>query len=136
MLARTGGVRARASATLVETGLLGRSVPLAGTAGLTLTAEEQYSVDDTGGAGSDRWLATLRGYRHQFYSGGAEVILFHWHPIGLSRITEPHLHVGEGRLRGLHVPSGEIGLGRIIEFAIRELRAVPTRDDWESLISV
>ncbi len=131
-LLATAPVRATAAGEIVRVGVIAGEIALRATNGMGLTTEAEYMLSDTGAPGPWRWQAALRGYRHQFYAQDRDALLFHWHPSGLSHVLEPHIHVGEGRLAGLHIPSGAVGLADIVRFAIRELRTIPTRRDWDA----
>jgi len=81
-------------------------------------------------------------YRYQIYDlEGTELLLYHWHPDGLSSVTTPHMHapcaprislprprttkprqVDIGRL---HLPTNHILLEDIIELLIRDLGIEP-----------
>lgn len=45
------------------------------------------------------------------------------------------IHVGERWFGKVHLPTGVVGLERIVALAITELGAKPLRDDWERLIA-
>lgn len=82
---------------------------------------------------------------------GQEFLSYHWHPAGLSHVTEPHLHLSSrlrpvevastGRvphelsLADLHVPTGRVELADVVRLLIRELAVRPLRDDWEAVLS-
>jgi len=45
------------------------------------------------------------------------------------------IRVGDRWLGKVHLPTGAVGLDRIVALAIVELGAAPLREDWERLIS-
>lgn len=81
-----------------------------------------------------------------------EIVVYHWHPIGASPITTPHLHVSAAgaivlkqragsRLAGrktqlgrFHLPTGDIQLEDIVELLIREFAVEPLRPDWATVL--
>jgi hypothetical protein len=70
-------------------------------------------------------------------SDNVEVLAYHWHPDGTSRVTWPHLHVGAvvpPVLPRTHLPSGYILLQDIIRLAIEELGVVARRADWREVV--
>jgi hypothetical protein len=77
------------------------------------------------------------GYNYAIEHDGRDLVSYHWHPQGESPITWPHMHVGTdihvgGRWFGkAHLPTGVVGLERVVALAITELGAKPLRDDWE-----
>jgi len=78
---------------------------------------------------------------------GREILAYHWHPEGVSPITEPHLHLS-GRLRpfdlgdrdtavrlgGMHLPTGIVTLARMVHLLIAEFGAEPRRADWQAIL--
>jgi hypothetical protein len=44
------------------------------------------------------------------------------------------VRVGDRSLGKVHLPTGTVGLERVVAMAITELGAKPLRDDWERLI--
>ncbi len=78
---------------------------------------------------------------------GGELLAFHWHPVGVSPVTRPHLHlpgrlpaleIEPGReafaLGGMHVPTGFLALADVVRLLIEEFRVVPRRPDWRSIL--
>jgi len=45
-----------------------------------------------------------------------------------------NIQVGDRWLGKVHLPTGAVGLERVVALAITELGATPLRDDWERLI--
>ena len=45
-----------------------------------------------------------------------------------------NIQVGDRWLGKVHLPTGAVGLERVVALAIAELGAKPLRDDWERLI--
>jgi hypothetical protein len=83
---------------------------------------------------------------------GQDLVVYDWHPIGLSPVTTPHLHVpaaasvvlaqraGTPRadarmhLGSLHLPTGPISLTDVVRMLITEFRVDPIRSDWERVL--
>jgi hypothetical protein len=114
----------------------GDPVRLRGEARLTLDATEQYRVHED----ANGWRVEIVGYLYAIGYDGRELVAYHWHPHGDSPITRPHMHVGadirvgDRWLGKVHLPTGAVGLERIVALAIAELGAEPLRDDWERLV--
>lgn len=87
------------------------------------------------------WVTATR-YRYQIYDlAGTELLLYHWHPDGLSSVTAPHLHaacaprVSLPRPRAteprqvdvgkVHLPTNHVVLEDVIELLIRDLGVEP-----------
>ena len=71
---------------------------------------------------------------------GAELVAYHWHPAGGSRVGWPHLHVSdpllssESKLQKTHLPTGEIQFEHVLRALITEFGVSPRRTDWEHVI--
>jgi hypothetical protein len=104
---------------------------------LRLSVAEHYEVHED----ADGWHVEIVGYLYALEYEDRELVAYHWHPQGESPITWPHMHVGAdirvgGRwLAKVHLPTGAVGLERVVALAIAELGAEPQRDDWERLIA-
>lgn len=77
-----------------------------------------------------------------------EVLAFHWHPTGLSNVTDPHLHLSSrlgqiemGRnqapldLAEMHIPTGFVTLEDVVRLLITEFGITPLRSDWDALLT-
>lgn len=76
-----------------------------------------------------------------------EILAFHWHPTGLSNITDPHLHLS-GRLNpidmgrdqeplplaDMHLPTGFVTLEDVVRLLITEFGITPRRADWDGIL--
>ncbi len=102
---------------------------------LTVVVEFQVEEGDRPG----RFAATLDGYRNGIrHADGPMHLAYHWHPVGVSPVTWPHLHVG-GTVAGIdlsraHLPTGQVALPDVLRFAIVDLGVRPLRDDWPDLL--
>jgi len=84
----------------------------------------------------------LSGYSFQIIDGfKTELLVYHWHPNGLSRVRTPHIHVGSsiGRndviaISDLHLPPGIVSLAAIVRFLIVEIGVEPNRPDWDRML--
>jgi hypothetical protein len=71
----------------------------------------------------------------------SEILAYHWHPHGLSRITTPHLHLGlaaQVRQRDLaraHLPTGLIALTDFIELLIEGFGVEPRLKNWREVLA-
>ncbi len=83
---------------------------------------------------------------------GRELVVYDWHPIGLSPVTTPHLHVpaaasvvlaqragtpradARTHLGSLHLPTGPINLADVVRMLITEFRVDPIRSDWKRVL--
>lgn len=77
-----------------------------------------------------------------------EVLAYHWHPVGLSPITYPHVHLS-GRLSpldagpgaepvalgGMHLPTGPVTLADVVRLLITEFGIAPRRADWDAVLA-
>lgn len=82
------------------------------------------------------WRIETMGYHYGIEDrDGSEIIVFHWHPLGLSRETDPHLHLGPAAgvqriaLSAAHVPTGRLASEDALQLAVA-LGARPRRSDW------
>lgn len=115
----------------------GDAVELKGNSGLTLSFAEHFALVDQ----ANGWATVRTAYFIAVgQQGGGELLAFHWHPPGASRIRTPHLHVGaEVRvgsrwLPKVHVPTGPIALQDVLLLCIHELDVEPVRDDWRVVL--
>src|SRR5262249_11568026 len=87
-------------------------------------------------------------YRHHILDRDErEILAFHWHQEGKSRMRSPHLHlssaIGPVPLPGgsivtldqMHLPTGFVALGDVVRLLVVEFGAVPRRDDWEAILN-
>jgi hypothetical protein len=103
--------------------------------GLQLTLDQQYTLVNEEGT-RKAWKVSTRGYRYQLSDdAGREIAAWHWHPQGRSRERRPHLHVADGPLAGLHLPSGPIGVESIFRLLLAELNVRSRRTDWEQVLT-
>jgi hypothetical protein len=82
-----------------------------------------------------------------------EIVVYHWEPEGRSPVVTPHLHLSAAgsvilpqssdspianaktHLNKLHLPTGPIGLGEIVELLIRDFAVVPLESGWSEILS-
>lgn len=106
---------------------------------LFLSLAQQYRlVHAQGDLGP--WKVRTEAYRYRVDdSARRELISWHWHPIGESRHTRPHLHVSEGRLAGLHLPTGRVSIEAVLRLLLTEFHVRPTRlrhQDWPQVLEL
>lgn len=113
-----------------------------------LIARLEYRVDPAGDGGQDFQVHTTNYRYHILDRDGREILAYHWHPDGVSSVTEPHLHLS-GQLRPLdagrravpiplgemHLPTGIVSLAQVVRLLITEFGVEPRRDDWETVLS-
>ena len=115
----------------------GETVRLRGESELGLSVIEEHEIAQTV---EGDWQVRVVSYFYAIEQEGTELIAYHWHPHGVSPITDPHLHVradirvGERWFGKVHLPTGAIQLESIVALTIQELGAEPLREDWERLI--
>jgi hypothetical protein len=117
-------------------------VRLRGEPKLELRARMYYEVihDDRLEYGPLR--VTTRGYDYSLRTAdGCEVVDYHWHPLGKSHVTAPHLHLGEAQLRHDavlsskdHLPTGRITFEAVVRIAINS-GATPLHADHEKRLA-
>ncbi len=92
--------------------------------------------------------AAIRSYWYRLLDrDDVELLVWHWHPLGRSEVTHPHLHLSSrvpplelGRglaslpLADLHVPTGHVELSDIVRFLLAEVGVSPRRSDWQAVL--
>lgn len=79
--------------------------------------------------------------------GGREIVAFHWHEQGKSRVVAPHLHISSRMptidlgprfdpvvLAEMHLPTGLVRLADVVRLLIEEFGVAPRRADWEAVL--
>jgi hypothetical protein len=116
----------------------GEVVRLRGESQVGLTVLEEYELSEAADGG---WETRVVSYFYAVEHAGSELLAYHWHPQGHSRVAEPHLHVRGGRevegqpVGRLHLPTRRIRLEAIVAFVIEELGAEPLRSNWRDILS-
>jgi hypothetical protein len=75
----------------------------------------------------------------------SEILAYHWHPNGVSRVASPHLHLSsrvdftdpQNRpipLGQMHLPTGPVSLAEIVRLLIEEFGVEPQRPDWQDIL--
>lgn len=90
-------------------------------------------------AEGDEPAVRLEGYRYEVEGGdGSEILAYHWHPIGLSPVVEPHLHVTNRHpffdLSKAHLPTGAVSPRAFLRCLITEFGVDPLRSDWQDIL--
>lgn len=137
----------------------GDPAPLRSRAGhrdLLLRVAFQYTIAFVPDADHDQryWVAPMAYWYGILDGEEREILLFHWHPEGVSDVLTPHLHVpfvssvalgqmsGKGvggrsvHLGRMHVPTGYVSLEEIVELLIEEFDVEPRRSDWLDVMTV
>jgi hypothetical protein len=89
------------------------------------------------------YKVSTRGYMHALQTiDGAEVIAFHWHPIGTSDVKDTHMHMGSTQLNPAgviskkhHIPAPRMSVEAVVRFCIEQVGVEPLRDKWSSILS-
>jgi hypothetical protein len=76
-----------------------------------------------------------------------EILAFHWHPVGLSAVVDPHLHLSSrlnpiemGRnqeplpLGDMHILTGFVTLEDVVRLLISEFGIRPRHADWDAIL--
>jgi hypothetical protein len=98
-----------------------------------------YVIEHTDGR--EPWRVRIAGHTFALDdSSYREILAYHWHPLGVSAVTTPHLHLGPGALLGrddlmmAHLPTGAVALADVVRLAIMDFGVVPRRDDWAKVL--
>ena len=83
---------------------------------------------------------------------GQELVIYDWHPAGVSPIRTPHIHVpaagsvilaqrpgsplagAKTHLGAMHLSTGQISLAEFVRMLITEFHVDPIRRDWERVL--
>lgn len=115
---------------------------LRGQRAVGLSVDIQYRIVEAPGE-SGPWKTTIVQYQYSLRTpdGSDEILGFHWHPGGRSRVKGPHLHIGSAAIevggpltRKMHIPTGRIALEEVLRSVIEDLGVQPLRDDWEQVL--
>ena len=119
----------------------GQTVRLDGASKFGFQLQQSYLIKAPETRG-DLWIVRVVAYAYTLSdSNQREILNYHWHPLGNSRIITPHLHLEQGALVGLsgirdsHLPTGPVSIIAFLRFLIEELSVDPVRRDWELLLA-
>lgn len=116
----------------------GDPVPLGRDRRLALWLRHRYVLEPTS-TQPIGWTTVTVGYLYRLQKlDGQGVLSYHWHPVGHSLVSFPHLHV-EGRttpieLTKAHLPTGRVTLVAILRLLISDLEVRPLRPDWREVL--
>jgi hypothetical protein len=89
----------------------------------------------------DRWHVQIGAYQYALLDrDDREYFAYHWHPVGGSHVTKPHLHLGPAALVGVpeiaaaHLPTGPVSPAAVVRLAIESFGARPLRRDWSAVL--
>ena len=105
--------------------------------------EVEGEVDDA------RFDIVATGYSYQILGPDErELLVYHWHPIGQSTVTSPHLHLSSrvrpielGRgldavaFAEMHIPTGRVRFADVVRLPIAAFGVAPRRGDWEEVLA-
>jgi hypothetical protein len=85
------------------------------------------------------WDAEISGWRYRIdRADGRELFAYHWHPVGRSHETRPHLHISgrtdPAELGDAHFPTGPITLADVVRLLIADFQVRPRRADWSRIL--
>ncbi len=107
---------------------------------LQLFVAYRYSISEV--QARTLWNVQIVSYNFTLLDASTrEIFAYHWHPVGVSTVTTPHLHLGPGaligrdELRTAHLPTGAVALADVVRFAITDFGVIPRRDDWTVVLS-
>ena len=132
-----GRVPAPADAPVVLSLNRGEPARLPGPSGLALAVQVRFRPQQRGD-GRD-WTAETVGYIYALVGpDGEDLLAYHWHPEGLSRVTRPHVHIAAIRhpvvSARTHLPTGRAELADLVRLLIEELGVPPRRGDWSAVL--
>jgi hypothetical protein len=86
-----------------------------------------------------RWSARTTRWVYQVKnSDQRELFAYHWHPVGRSHVTAPHLHISgrtePAELGDVHFPTGPVTLADVVRLLIRDFQVRPRRADWSRIL--
>jgi hypothetical protein len=109
---------------------------------LKLEINQYFRAFDLPAEGSRRHTLIVVGYRYALLDAGErEILAYHWHPIGRSAVTQPHLHLGPAAqvrqrdLAGAHLATGVISLADVVEMLIKSFDVEPRLRGWREIIA-
>jgi hypothetical protein len=96
-----------------------------------------------------RFTITSASYSYRILDrGGHELLAFHWHPVGLSPVIYPHVHLSSRirpvpiepagatvALANMHIPTGLVRITDIVRLLITEFGVQPRRTDWATILT-
>ena len=119
----------------------GQTVRLGGASRFGFQLQQSYLIEAPETRG-ELWTVRVVAYAYTLSdSNQREILNYHWHPLGNSRVVTPHLHLEQGALVGLsgirdsHLPTGPVSIIAFLRFLIEELSVEPVRRDWELLLA-
>jgi hypothetical protein len=105
---------------------------------LSLRFDHQYTITEALGE-LGRWKVSTAEYIYELLDEDARrVIAYHWHPVGRSAATWPHVHLPKGTpfdLAQAHAPTGRISIEAVLRFAIQDLGVEPLRRNWREAMA-
>ena len=83
-------------------------------------------------ARTTRWVYQVKNAERR------ELFAYHWHPIGRSHVTTPHLHISgrtePSELAQAHYPTGPVTLADVVRLLIADFQVRPRRTDWQRIL--
>jgi hypothetical protein len=113
--------------------------PLGRGASLSLVVQHGYRVIAVGD-GRSAWRVITTSYAYLVLDRDLRtVVAYHWHPVGLSPVVHPQVHVGcrtpAVDFARAHLPTGHVSLPAVLRAAVTELGVEPWRADWDEVLA-
>ncbi|MEO7837042.1 MAG: hypothetical protein ABIS21_05320 [Acidimicrobiales bacterium] len=103
---------------------------------LFLAVGLRYDIIKTADPSKGPFKVRTRAYDYALRDeDGKTLASYHWHPLGQSTYTAPHLHHPPMFPR-IHWPCQRTSLEEMVRLCIVEFGATPARDDWEEVLLV
>lgn len=122
--------------------IIGNDVPhrLAGPARISIHARMLLRGSRHEGE-PDPWQVEIAAYQYTLLDlDQREILAFHLHPEGPSRVITPHLHLGAGAgqlrtdLAAAHIPTGPVSLAAVARLIIEGFSVRPRRANWDATL--
>lgn len=108
--------------------------------GMHFEAQMHYEIIQDARPDYGPYRITTRAYRYRLAAAGHDLVRFHWHPVGRSLVTGPHLHLSLAMRDpardplDMHLPTPRFTFEAAIEWAI-EMGWPPANSDYESILA-
>lgn len=100
---------------------------------LLLQAAMYYKIVRTE---AGQWKVSTRSYQYDLMRGSEPIFSLHWHPVGVSRYRDPHLHFwphgSDASTMREHLPTRRMTFEDAVEWTIA-IGAQP-RGDWQNIL--
>ncbi|MCW2588503.1 MAG: hypothetical protein JWQ86_930 [Mycobacterium sp.] len=87
------------------------------------------------------WRVKTHAYRYKLSRAARDVFRIHWHPVGNSDFTTPHVHLpmenptlDRDQMLAQHLPTGRLTVEEAVHWTI-SCGVKPARDDYEKVLA-